>query len=53
MARDTELDRLKNSQDRAFQRKQDAWQAQDQAWKLRETAREVMNRALIHRPPRI
>jgi hypothetical protein len=42
---DSELDRLKLEQDRAFQRKQDAWQAQDQAWNRRQAARETMDRA--------
>jgi|SRR5450759_2214488 len=42
---DAELDRLKLEQDRAFQRKQDAWQAQDQAWDRRQPARETMDRA--------
>src|SRR5450759_5801065 len=42
---DAELDSLKLEQDRAFQRKQDAWQAQDQAWDRRQPARETMDRA--------
>ena len=45
MARDAELDRLKAAQDRAFQRKQDAYQAQQAAWEKRSDAREAMNRA--------
>jgi len=45
MARDAELDRLKTAQDRAFQRKQDAWKEQDQAWKRRSNARDALNRA--------
>jgi hypothetical protein len=43
--RDHELDKLKAEQDRAFQRKQDAWRAPDDAWKRRQAAREVMDRA--------
>lgn len=45
MAPDAELDRLKTDQDRAYQRKQDAWQAQDQAWRQRSDAREATDRA--------
>lgn len=45
MAKDAELDRLKAAQDRAFQRKQDAYQAQQRAWEKRSSARDVMNRA--------
>lgn len=45
MAKDAELDRLKAAQDRAFQRKQDAYQAQQRAWEKRSTARDAMNRA--------
>lgn len=45
MARDAELDRLKATQDAAFQRKQDAYQAQQNAWERRSSAREAMNRA--------
>ena len=45
MAKDAELDRLKATQDRAFQRKQDAYQAQQRAWDKLSTARDAMNRA--------
>lgn len=45
MPYDTELDRLKTEQDRAFQRKQNAYQAMDDAWKRRSAARDVQNRA--------
>lgn len=45
MAKDAELDRLKAAQDRAFQRKQDAYQAQQRAWEKRSSARDTMNRA--------
>lgn len=45
MAKDAELDRLKAAQDRAFQRKQDAYQAQQRAWEKRSSARDAMNRA--------
>ena len=45
MAKDAELDRLKSAQDRAFQRKQDAYQAQQRAWEKRSSARDAMNRA--------
>ena len=45
MAKDAELDRLKTAQDRAFQRKQDAYQAQQRAWEKRSSARDAMNRA--------
>lgn len=45
MAKDAELDRLKAAQDRAFQRKQDAFQAQQRAWEKRSSARDAMNRA--------
>lgn len=45
MARDAELDRLKASQDRAFQRKQDAYQTMQKAWDRRSSARDALNRA--------
>lgn len=45
MARDSELDHLKAAQDRAFQRKQNAYQTQDQAWKRRSNARDALDRA--------
>lgn len=45
MPRDSELDQLKDEQDLAFQRKQDAWQAQDDAWEQRQAAQEEMNQA--------
>ena len=45
MAKDAELDRLKTSQDLAYQRKQDAYQAQQRAWEKRSSARDAMNRA--------
>lgn len=45
MANDVELDRLKASQDLAFQRKQNAYDAQQRAWDRRSSTREVMNRA--------
>lgn len=45
MARDAELDRLKTSQDLAFQRKQDTYQAQQRAWERRSSARDALNRA--------
>lgn len=45
MARDAELDRLKEAQNRAFQRKQDAYQVQQRAWEKRSSARDAMNRA--------
>lgn len=45
MAKDAELDRLKAAQDRAFQRKQDAYQAQQRAWEKCSSARDAMNRA--------
>lgn len=45
MAKDAELDRLKAVQDRAYQRKQDAYQAQQNAWDRRSAARDAMNRA--------
>ena len=45
MARDAELDRLKTAQDRAFQRKQDAYDAQQRAWTRRSAARDALNRA--------
>ena len=41
---DAELERLKTDQDRAFQRKQDAWQEQDRAWTRRSAARDAMDR---------
>lgn len=45
MAKDAELDRLKATQDLAYQRKQDAYQAQQRAWEKRSFARDAMNRA--------
>ena len=45
MAKDAELDRLKTTQDLAYQRKQDAYQAQQRAWEKRSSARDAMNRA--------
>lgn len=45
MAKDAELDRLKATQDLAYQRKQDAYQAQQRAWEKRSSARDAMNRA--------
>lgn len=45
MAHDTELDRLKTSQDAAFARQQSAWQEQDRTWKQRVAAREAADRA--------
>lgn len=45
MAKDVELDRLKAAQDRAFQRKQDAYQVMQQAWDKRSSARDALNRA--------
>ena len=45
MAKDAELDRLKATQDRAFQRKQDAYQAQQRTWNKLSTVRDAMNRA--------
>jgi hypothetical protein len=45
MARDAELDRLKDARDRAFQRKQMAYQAMDAAWKRRSAARERLDHA--------
>ena len=45
MAKDAELDRLKATQERAFQRKQDAYQAQQRAWDKLSVARDAMNRA--------
>lgn len=44
MAKDAEFDRLKATQDLAYQRKQDAYQAQQRAWERRSTARDAMNR---------
>lgn len=49
MAKDDELDRLKAAQDKAFQRKQDAYKAQQDAWDRRSAARDVMNRAFDNR----
>lgn len=43
MGKDPELDRLKVAQDRAFQRKQDAYKAQQRAWEKRTSARDAMN----------
>lgn len=45
MPQDAELDRLKAEQDRAFQRKQDAWQAQDEAWNRRSAASDALDHA--------
>jgi hypothetical protein len=45
MAKDAELDRLKAAQDRAFQRKQEAYQAQQRAWEKCSSARDAMNRS--------
>lgn len=45
MAEDAELDRLKEAQDLAFQRKQDAYRTQQRAWEKRSSARDAMNRA--------
>lgn len=45
MARDPELDRLKQAQDLAFQRKQEAHLAQQRAWERRVSVRDTMNRA--------
>lgn len=45
MPRDTELDRLGNDQQRAFDRQQSAYQAQQQAWDRRSAARAAMNQA--------
>lgn len=45
MTKDAELDRLKATQDLAFQRKQDAYEAQRRAWDRRSSAREALNRA--------
>ena len=46
LAKDAEFDRLKATQDLAYQRKQDAYQAQQRAWeKKRSSARDAMNRA--------
>lgn len=45
MAKDVELDRLKATQDLAFQRKQDAYKVQQNAWTRLNSARETMNRA--------
>ena len=45
MARDAELDRLHAAQQRAFERKQEAYRAQQSAWERRSAVRDTMNRA--------
>lgn len=45
MARDAELDRLHAVQQRAFERKQEAYRAQQSAWERRSAVRDTMNRA--------
>ena len=45
MARDAELDRLHAAQQRAFERKQEAYRVQQSAWERRSAVRDTMNRA--------
>lgn len=45
LPRDSELDRLKEQRDRAFDKKQGAWQAQNDAWERVGSARDTMNGA--------
>lgn len=45
MARDTELDRLKSTMNKAYSRKQAAYEAMQDAWNRRGAARDRMNQA--------